>query len=334
MILKRNSSLALCAALLAGAVDAQGANWGGFNTIRNIWTAGASYDYIGSGPLSYSTTSNGPNHINYIANARGANNVVLNKFAYPGAVTDSRYAVPTQVLPGFSPIINWNDQINEIVTAFTAARTAGTASARDSLFIFLASNTGNDILGTYNTTTNQAQTINNLIGVIRTKFAQIYGAGARNFVFLSVLPAELIPRIQILPQADRDKVADFANNYRVAVNNLITELRNNNTYRGQITIFAPDFTQGLRSIKAGTLTTGPTAGYLDRNGYCADALPIGIVVPPNPDYKSTNCAYTARKYLFHDTIHITSPAHCEYAINTLATLGVTATPQQLGCQFA
>lgn len=51
MILKWNSSLALCAALLAGAVDAQGANWGGFNTIRNIWTAGASYDYIGSGAL-------------------------------------------------------------------------------------------------------------------------------------------------------------------------------------------------------------------------------------------------------------------------------------------
>lgn len=145
----------------------------GLCTYLNQLSRSALANLTKSDDRSYSTTSNGPNHINYIANARGANNVVLNKFAYPGAVTDSRFAVPTQVLPGFSPIINWNDQINEIVTAFTAARTAGTASARDSLFIFLASNTGNDILGTYNTTTNQAQTINNLIGVIRTKFAQV-----------------------------------------------------------------------------------------------------------------------------------------------------------------
>ncbi|KAF9872045.1 hypothetical protein CkaCkLH20_10382 [Colletotrichum karsti] len=334
MLAKCYTSLIVCAALLTGTVDAQtGANWGGFNTIRNIWTAGASIDYIGSGALSYSTTANGPNHINYIVNARGANNVNLNKFAFPGAVTDTRYATPTTFL-GFNPIINWNDQITMISNVFSAARLAGNASSRDSLFIFLGSNTGNDVLNTYNTTTNQAQTITNLIGTIRSKFAQIYNAGARNFIFLSVLPAELIPRIQNRGAADIAKVADFARNYQTAVVALINELNNNPTYRGQITIFAPDFTQTLRDIKSGALTTGPTAGYLDRSGYCADAELIGIVVPPNPDYTSPNCQYRARKYLFHDEIHFTSPTHCEYALNSLRSMGVTATPQQLSCQIA
>ncbi|TDZ35219.1 hypothetical protein CTRI78_v011525 [Colletotrichum trifolii] len=333
MLSKCYTSLVICATLLLGTADAQGANWGGFDSIRNIWLAGASIDYIGSGPLSYSTTSNGPNHVNYIVNARGANNVNLNKFAYPGAVTDTRYATPTTVL-GFNPIINWNDQITNMANVFTASRLVGNASSRDSLFIFLGSNTGNDILNTYNTTTNQAQTIANLIGTIRTKFAQIYHAGARNFVFLSVLPAELIPRIQNRGPADIAAVASFARNYQTAVNALITELRNNPTYRGQITIFAPDFTQTLRDIKSGAITTGPTAGYLDRSGFCPDALTIGVVVPPNPDFTSPNCRFSARKYLFHDDIHFTSPAHCEYALNTLRSLGVTRTPQQLGCQFA
>ncbi|KAF6833789.1 cellulose-binding gdsl lipase acylhydrolase-like protein [Colletotrichum musicola] len=333
MLSKFYTSLALCAALLASAAEAQGANWGGFNTIRNIWTAGASIDYIGSGPLSYSTTANGPNFINYIVNARGANNVNLNKFAYPGAVTDARYATPTTVL-GFNPVINWNDQITNIGNAFSAARLARVASSRDSLFIFLGSNTGNDILNTYNTTPNQAQTINNLIGVIRTKFAQLYNAGARNFVFLSVLPVEFIPRIQSRGPAEVARVADFVNNYRNAVAALIRELNDNPTYRGQVTIFAPDFTQELRDIRSGALTTGPTAGYLDRTGFCGDALTIGLIVPPNPDFTSPNCQYSARKYLFHDDIHFTSPAHCEYALDTLRSLGVNTTPQALGCQFA
>ncbi|KAI8214163.1 hypothetical protein K4K52_002021 [Colletotrichum sp. SAR 10_76] len=309
MFAKCYTSLVLCAALLTGGADAQGANWGGFNTIRNIWTAGASIDYIGSGPLSYSTTANGPNHINYIVNARGANNVNLNKFAFPGAVTDSRYATPTSVL-GFNPIINWNDQITNIANVFSAARLAGNASSRDSLFIFLGSNTGNDVLNTYNTT-NQPQLITNLIGTIRTKFDQIYNAGARNFIFLSVLPAELIPLIQSRGATDIAKVADFARNYQTAVVALINELNNNTKYRGQITIFSPDFTQTLRDIKSGALRTGPTAGYLDRSGYCADVGPIGEFVPPNPDYTSPNCQYSARKYLFHDQIHFTSPTHCE-----------------------
>ncbi|KAJ5005264.1 hypothetical protein K4K48_007712 [Colletotrichum sp. SAR 10_66] len=309
MLPKCYTSLVLCAALLTGGADAQGANWGGFNTIRNIWTAGASIDYIGSGPLSYSTTANGPNHINYIVNARGANNVNLNKFAFPGAVTDSRYATPTSVL-GFNPIINWNDQITNIANVFSAARLAGNASSRDSLFIFLGSNTGNDVLNTYNTT-NQPQLITNLIGTIRSKFDQIYNAGARNFIFLSVLPAELIPLIQSRGATDIAKVADFARNYQTAVVALINELNNNTKYRGQITIFSPDFTQTLRDIKSGALRTGPTAGYLDRSGYCADVGPIGEFVPPNPDYTSPNCQYSARKYLFHDQIHFTSPTHCE-----------------------
>ncbi|KAJ5015428.1 hypothetical protein K4K57_000211 [Colletotrichum sp. SAR 10_99] len=309
MLSKCYASLVLCAALLTGGADAQGANWGGFNTIRNIWTAGASIDYIGSGALSYSTTANGPNHINYIVNARGANNVNLNKFAFPGAVTDSRYATPTSVL-GFNPIINWNDQITNIANVFSAARLAGNASSRDSLFIFLGSNTGNDVLNTYNTT-NQPQLITNLIGTIRTKFDQIYNAGARNFIFLSVLPAELIPLIQSRGATDIAKVADFARNYQTAVVALINELNNNTKYRGQITIFSPDFTQTLRDIKSGALRTGPTAGYLDRSGYCADVGPIGEFVPPNPDYTSPNCQYSARKYLFHDQIHFTSPTHCE-----------------------
>lgn len=51
MLLKFYTSLALCAALVTSIAEAQGANWGGFNTIRNIWTAGASIDYIRSGPL-------------------------------------------------------------------------------------------------------------------------------------------------------------------------------------------------------------------------------------------------------------------------------------------
>ncbi|KAI8248147.1 putative transcriptional regulatory protein [Colletotrichum sp. SAR 10_77] len=309
MLAKCYTSLVLCAALLTGGADAQGANWGGFNTIRNIWTAGASIDYIGSGPLSYSTTANGPNHINYIVNARGANNVNLNKFAFPGAVTDSRYATPTSVL-GFNPIINWNDQITNIANVFSAARLAGNVSSRDSLFIFLGSNTGNDVLNTYNTT-NQPQLITNLIGTIRSKFDQIYNAGARNFIFLSVLPAELIPLIQSRGATDIAKVADFARNYQTAVVALINELNNNTKYRGQITIFSPDFTQTLRDIKSGALRTGPTAGYLDRSGYCADVGPIGEFVPPNPDYTSPNCQYSARKYLFHDQIHFTSPTHCE-----------------------
>ncbi|KAI8309147.1 hypothetical protein K4K59_009393 [Colletotrichum sp. SAR11_240] len=309
MLSKCYTSLVLCAALLTGGAGAQGANWGGFNTIRNIWTAGASIDYIGSGALSYSTTANGPNHINYIVNARGANNVNLNKFAFPGAVTDSRYATPTSVL-GFNPIINWNDQITNIANVFSAARLAGNASSRDSLFIFLGSNTGNDVLNTYNTT-NQPQLITNLIGTIRTKFDQIYNAGARNFIFLSVLPAELIPLIQSRGATDIAKVADFARNYQTAVVALINELNNNTKYRGQITIFSPDFTQTLRDIKSGALRTGPTAGYLDRSGYCADVGPIGEFVPPNPDYTSPNCQYSARKYLFHDQIHFTSPTHCE-----------------------
>ncbi|CAI0644523.1 unnamed protein product [Colletotrichum noveboracense] len=281
---------------------------------------------------SYSTTANGPNHINYIVNARGANNVNLNKFAFPGAVTDSRYATPTSVL-GFNPIINWNDQITNIANVFSAARLAGNASSRDSLFIFLGSNTGNDVLNTYNTT-NQPQLITNLIGTIRTKFDQIYNAGARNFIFLSVLPAELIPLIQSRGATDIAKVADFARNYQTAVVALINELNNNTKYRGQITIFSPDFTQTLRDIKSGALRTGPTAGYLDRSGYCADVGPIGEFVPPNPDYTSPNCQYSARKYLFHDQIHFTSPTHCEYALNSLRAMGVTATPQQLSCQFA
>ncbi|KAK1846643.1 fungal specific transcription factor domain-containing protein [Colletotrichum chrysophilum] len=306
MLSKCYASLVLCAALLTGGADAQGANWGGFNTIRNIWTAGASIDYIGSGAL---TTANGPNHINYIVNARGANNVNLNKFAFPGAVTDSRYATPTSVL-GFNPIINWNDQITNIANVFSAARLAGNASSRDSLFIFLGSNTGNDVLNTYNTT-NQPQLITNLIGTIRSKFDQIYNAGARNFIFLSVLPAELIPLIQSRGATDIAKVADFARNYQTAVVALINELNNNTKYRGQITIFSPDFTQTLRDIKSGALRTGPTAGYLDRSGYCADVGPIGEFVPPNPDYTSPNCQYSARKYLFHDQIHFTSPTHCE-----------------------
>ncbi|KAH0420877.1 fungal specific transcription factor domain-containing protein [Colletotrichum camelliae] len=309
MLAKCYTSLALCAALLSGGADAQGANWGGFNTIRNIWTAGGSIDYIGSGALSYSTTANGPNHINYIVNARGANNVNLNKFAFPGAVTDSRYATPTSVL-GFNPIINWNDQITNIANA---------------------------------------QLITNLIGTIRTKFDQIYNAGARNFIFLSVLPAELISLIQSRGATDIAKVADFARNYQAAVVALIKELNNNTKYRGQITIFSPDFTQTLRDIKSGALRTGPTAGYLDRSGYCADVGPIGEFVlhagkfviettanvlftmssPPNPDYTSPNCQYSARKYLFHDQIHFTSPTHCEYALNSLRAMGVTATPQQL-----
>ncbi|ORY58381.1 uncharacterized protein BCR38DRAFT_489304 [Pseudomassariella vexata] len=320
------------AALHTPNVQAQavpnGVFWDGLGAIRNLWVAGASIEYIGSFPFDWSTTANGPNHINYIVQDR---QITLQKFAYPGAVTDPAYAMPTEILPGFSPIINWPDQINNIISLFNMMKSAGSATMRDSLFVFTASNTGNDVLNTWNTTNDQGQLIDGLVATMRTKFGDLYNAGARNFIFLSVLPAQYIPEINILPASDQATVAGFVANYQSAIDGLVNDLRDDVIYSGQITIFQPNFTPVLIAIAEGTFTEGPTAGYLNRTGYCPEYLPLGILIPPNPDFQSGNCLI-ARKYLFHDMIHFTSPAHCEYALNTLTELGDNRLPSN--CQFA
>ncbi|KAI3615307.1 carbohydrate esterase family 16 protein [Moniliophthora roreri] len=165
--------------------------WG--NT-RYLFVFGDSYTTTGynisagiDSPVPGFTSSNGPNWVQALGERYNVTNTKVFDLASGGATIDSALVPP--YLPTVLSIV---DQVNQFKT-FLAPKPASAAwSSNDSLFAFWI---GINDVGNSFPWTNVTQPLfyHKLMDRLRTQLEDLYTAGARSFLFLTVPPTDRAP---------------------------------------------------------------------------------------------------------------------------------------------
>ncbi|KAL9623896.1 MAG: hypothetical protein Q9160_001888 [Pyrenula sp. 1 TL-2023] len=172
----------------------------GWSSIQNFFVFGDSYTTTSflpnstqpsaSNPLGNPaypgyTSSNGPNWVDYLTIKYNASTLLTYNLAYGGATVDS--ALVAQYLP---TVLDLSQQINdEFLPTYTPQNSTAQWSSSTSLFgIFIGINDVGNSYYAQNTTLNDA-----IFAEYSSLVDTLYGAGARNFLFLNVPPVDRSP---------------------------------------------------------------------------------------------------------------------------------------------
>ncbi|KAL8827976.1 MAG: hypothetical protein Q9191_002861 [Dirinaria sp. TL-2023a] len=196
-----------------------GTSWAGWPNVRYIFSFGDSYTSTGfnvhgtqpyaGNPLGNpaypgATSANGPNYVDFLSTTYNESYIQTYNFGYGGATVD-----PALVASPYGLIVQSFEQ--QVTQGFLPTYTDGTVpwSATDTLFtIFFGIN---DVILSYarrNDSLNLAL-IKDYEGLVN----QLYAAGARNFLFMNVIPVDLTPGSLDLSDADRGSLASYIGAY-------------------------------------------------------------------------------------------------------------------------
>ncbi|KAF4430272.1 Anter-specific proline-rich protein APG [Fusarium austroafricanum] len=157
----------------------------------------------------------------------------------------------------------------------------------------------NDIYRTL-TDDNQEEKIVSSIELIRELTLELYGYGARQFLFISTPPQSLFPNNKgktIVPKLDAAVLS-----WNKQLDKLVRQM---DQKMPQTKFFLFDIVPLLTAVTNDSSQFPETAVYKS-NAFCAEYKTSGTSVP---DFKSEQCEYNALEYMYIDGAHPTQPFH-------------------------
>ncbi|KAG6370077.1 carbohydrate esterase family 16 protein [Boletus reticuloceps] len=281
--------LALAASLLSIPI-ASAIPW---NATEYIFVFGDSYTSDGynisaaiDSPEPGYTSSNGPNWVEFLTSTYNQTAVKTFNLAYGGATIDGALVPP--YLPTVLSVVDQVSEFNE----YLASKPAGAQwDSTNSLFaIWIGINDVGNSVGWTNIT--QFEFYGTLMDRLFSQVHDLYNAGARNFLFLTVPPTNRAPLfLEQGPQAADQMGTDIAN-YNTQLTQSVRSFRANYTDLGSVTVF------DTQPIFNTLLDEWQTFGFVNVTGYCA-AYENGT---PTRTYQVEGCAPVS-SYFWLNTLH-------------------------------
>ncbi|KAI9719064.1 MAG: hypothetical protein M1812_003694 [Candelaria pacifica] len=294
-------------------------SWGGWRSVSYLFTFGDSYTTTGFDPKGVLpssgnpfgnplypglTSSIGPNWVDFLTTTYNQSLIQTYNFAYGGATVDRA------LVPGFGPSIkSLKDQIQEeFLPTFTIGMPASAPwRADNSLFALLIGiNDVNLNPNRMNITLNAA-----IFRVYRNLIEQMYGNGARRFLFLNVPPIDRSPGTKRGPMnatLQAINIADFNSKLVDMGNDLVR-------YHGDAIVFQFDlnkvFTRSLDNVSF----YPQTAGIKEISNDCA------AYDSKTPSSFYPNCSIPVNEYFWLNDLHPTFPVHNASAAEIVKFLG-------------
>ncbi|KAI1827067.1 hypothetical protein F4861DRAFT_536544 [Xylaria intraflava] len=263
-----------------------GANWVGWENIKNAFIFYLTFEYNASTLLTYN-------------------------FAYGGATVDS------DLVPPYEPtVVSVKEQVeSEFIPSYTGSSSKVEWSGDDSIFaVWIGIN---DIGNSYYNGQNATDALNDQIfGVLSDLADQIYDAGGRNYVFINVPPLDRTPLIK--PQGESAvslSAADVAS-WNQKVVDLATTLK----AKDSTNVWVYDSNTAFGQVLDDPTSFPQTAGLKNTTDYC-DAYQNGT---PSTDTLDPSCGIPVNEYFWLNNLHPTSAIH-EVVANGIADL-LTAGP--------
>ncbi|KAF9880448.1 hypothetical protein CkaCkLH20_02402 [Colletotrichum karsti] len=284
--------------------------WPGWANIKHAFVFGDSYSQTGfntsleapnpSNPLgnpSYPgwTSCNGPNWVGQLTVKHNASLLYTYNLAYGGATVDADL-----VKPYADTVLTLKDQVQTLFNASYAARTAPAWTSSDSVFAFWIG--VNDVGNSYWNGKEATGALNEkIVGVYEGLAKQLYDAGARNFVWLSVPPVDRTPML-LAENAEaqtlcREDVADFNGRIKTMAGN-VKKLEGANAW----VVDANGVFNGVLDEPA---KFAATAGLKNTTSYC-EAYENGTDAQ---DTLIESCGVKVNEYFWLNTLHPTYPIH-------------------------
>ncbi|KAJ0158929.1 hypothetical protein CTA2_10616 [Colletotrichum tanaceti] len=292
------------------------AQWPGWSNIKHAFVFGDSYSQTGfntsleppspSNPLgnpSYPgwTSSNGPNWVDYLTVKHNASLLYTYNLASGGATVDAAL-----VKPYADTVLTLKDQVQTLfASAYGSGRRAEQPAwgGADSVFAFWIGL--NDIGNSYwNGPAATSALHARIVDVYRGLAAELYAAGARNFVWLTVPPVDRAPMLLQAESADaaralaRGAVADFNGRVADMARNATAAWEGANAW---VVDANAVFNRALDDVGA----FEATKGLKNTTGYC-EAYENGTGAE---DTLVESCTHRVNEYFWLNSLHPTYPIH-------------------------
>ncbi|WYZ35878.1 hypothetical protein EsH8_X_000525 [Colletotrichum jinshuiense] len=295
--------------------------WPGWANVKHAFVFGDSYSQTGfntsleapspSNPLgnpSYPgwTSCNGPNWVDYLTVKHNASLLYTYNLAYGGATVDADL-----VKPYADTVLTLKNQVQDVFSAAYAARTAPAWTGADSVFAFWIG--VNDIGNSYWNGAAATSALNaQIVGVYQGLAQELYDAGARNFVWLTVPPVDRTPML-LAENADaqtlaREDIVDF--NARVG------DMARNVTGWEGANAWVVDANGVFNGVLDDVTKFEATKGYKNTTAYC-EAYENGTDAD---DTLIESCGVKVNEYFWLNTLHPTYPIHEAVAETVAAAL--------------
>ncbi|KAG8217936.1 carbohydrate esterase family 16 protein [Butyriboletus roseoflavus] len=264
-----------------------------WNATEYMFVFGDSYTTDGynisagvNSPTPGYTSSNGPNWVEFLTSTYNQTAVKTFNLAYGGATTDSALVPP--YLPTVLSVVDQVSQFNEYLAPKPAGAQWDSTNSLFSIWIGI-----NDIGNSASwTNITQFQFYGTLMDRLFSQVDDLYNAGARNFLFLTVPPTNRAPlMLEQGPQAAAQMGTDIAN-YNTRLTQSVRDFQANYTDLGSVTIF------DTQPIFNTLLNEWQTFGFVNVTGYCP-AYENGT---PARTYQVEGCAPVS-SYFWLNTLH-------------------------------
>lgn len=254
-------------------------------------------------PVPASTWSNGPNWVQALGSTYNVNDTKVFNLASGGATIDS--ALVTPYLPTVLSIVDQVSQFNK----FLAPKPAGAEwSSNNTLFaVWIGIN---DVGRSFSwTNISQPQFYRVLMNRLDTQLEELYQAGARSFLFLTVPPVERAP---VFLQQGHTVVEKLHSSISIYNNELrVTAEMFQGRHQDLQTVIVFD-TQPLFNT---LLDNSKTFGFVNSTGWC-DAYQDGT---PSQTTQVPPCAPVS-SYFWLDSLHPLFTVHNALALSISTTL--------------
>ncbi|KAF2091906.1 carbohydrate esterase family 16 protein [Saccharata proteae CBS 121410] len=282
-------------------------SWQGFARVKYWFVFGDSYtttgfnvtglqpshdNALGNPAYPGYTSSNGPNWVDFLTTQYNKSMIQTYNLAYGGATVDQNLVA--QYLP---TVLSVRQQVHdEFMPCYGSNNSTVTWASQDTLFsVFIGIN---DVGNSY-----QAQNTS-LHGIIFDEYAslveELYGSGARNFLFLNVPPVQCSPGTVVLGASDVQLEADAIKDWNFRLEILAAEL---NMKHSDATIFRYDTYSLFNEVLENPSTYPATSIYKNTTGYCV-GYENGT---PAIDTFYTECDIPVNEYFWLNSLHPTYP---------------------------
>ncbi|KAL0933878.1 fungal cellulose binding domain-containing protein [Colletotrichum truncatum] len=298
------------------------AEWPGFAGVKHAFVFGDSYSQTGfntsleapnpSNPLgnpSYPgwTSANGPNWVDYLTVKHNASLLYTYNLAYGGATVDA-----SLVKPYADTVLTLKDQVQTVFKGAYSSHAAPAWTGKDSLFAFWIG--VNDIGNSYWNGAAATSALNaKILDVYQGLAKELYDAGARNFVWLTVPPVDRTPML-LAENADaqklaKDDITDF--------NARIGDMAKNVTGWEGVNAWVVDANAVFNQVLDQPTKFESTAGLKNTTAYCKE-YENGT---NNQDTLIASCGVKPSEYFWLNTLHPTSAIHDAVAETVASALG-------------
>ncbi|EPQ57768.1 hypothetical protein GLOTRDRAFT_56205 [Gloeophyllum trabeum ATCC 11539] len=283
--------------LLCAASAAVGQlTWG---TTKYMFVFGDSYTTDGynvsagvNSPDPGYTSSNGPNWVEFLGNTYNVTNTKVFDLAYGGATIDGALVAP--YLPTVLSVVQQVEEFNQ----YLANKPPGAEwSSSDSLFaIWIGIN---DVGNSWDwTNVTQPAFYDVLMNRLFGQMEDLYSAGARSFLFLTVPPTNRAPLFLAQGINTTIAVQSAIADYNAHLVSYIRQFQANHTDLDQVTIF------DTQPVFNTLLDAAETFGFYNSTGYCA-AYENGT---PERTTQVEGCAPVS-SYFWLNTLHPVFTVH-------------------------